>query len=97
MCLNNGTRGSATLTMVKHCSTHHFKINTCSQQAFDVNFIDVGSFTSSETVTLHLPDFKWGHLIGALNQMLPEFLQLFLKFRIIGPDKYNVLLRYTVM
>jgi len=55
-----------------------------------IKMSDDSSSTSSETPTLHLPNFKWRHLIGALNQMVPELLQLFLKFRINGPDKYNV-------
>lgn len=52
----------------------------------NVNFIDVNSL---ETPTLHLPDFKWSHFIGALNQMLPELLQLFLKFRVNGSETFN--------
>lgn len=93
--LSNGKRGSATLTMLKTQQERLFtvfrfnKTLSSNKQALNENIIDASSSTSSETPTLHLPNFKWRHLIGALNQMVPELLQLFLKFRINGPDKYN--------
>lgn len=40
----------------------------------------------SERPTLHLPDFQRCHFIGALNEMLPQFLQLLLQLRVHGPE-----------
>ncbi len=88
----NIRRGSATLTVAKNTVAHiscglQYKHRHPTSNYFQ--FYRRQKFHQFKTHTLHLPDFKWGHLIGALNQMLPELLQLFLKFRITCPDKYN--------